>query len=70
MPLLIPYFRQQSFTEPPAMVHVVAREDVQWNRKLFKAPPLNVKPPVLELGPVGANLRKFPAAVSKPAQMQ
>jgi hypothetical protein len=28
------------------MVRVVAREDVQWNRPLFKAPPLNVKPPV------------------------
>lgn len=55
--LPIPYFRPQAFTEPPAMVRVLPREDVQWNRKLFKAPPLNVPPPVAGPAPFAANLR-------------
>ena len=58
VPFPIPYFRPQAFTEPPAMVRVVAWEDVQWNRKLFKAPPLNVQPPVEGPAPFSANLRK------------
>ncbi len=31
--------------EPPALVSVVARSDVMWNRPIFKAPPLVVNPP-------------------------
>ncbi len=45
-----PFIRPQLPTEPPALVHVVsAREDVLWNRPVFKAPPLNVRPPVIDL---------------------
>lgn len=31
--------------EPPALVRVVSRNDVQWNRPIFKAPPLAVPTP-------------------------
>jgi hypothetical protein len=30
--------------EPPAMVRTATREDVQWNRPIFKAPPLELHP--------------------------
>lgn len=30
--------------EPPAMVRVATREDVLWNRPVFKAPPLTLHP--------------------------
>lgn len=39
-----PYIRPQS--EPPALVRVVTREEVHWNRPMFKAPPLVVAPPI------------------------
>ncbi|MES1166872.1 MAG: hypothetical protein ABUL68_02620, partial [Pseudomonadota bacterium] len=55
----------QPFTEPPAMVRVVKREDVMWNRPTFKAPPLNVKPTVTPLTSFPANLRKLPSPANK-----
>ena len=58
VPFPIPYFRPQVFTEPPAMVRVVACEDVQWNRKLFKAPPLNFLPTAVSPDSFPTNLRK------------
>ncbi|HWA11321.1 MAG TPA: hypothetical protein VG838_17920 [Opitutaceae bacterium] len=63
-----PYFRPQAFTEPPAMVRVVAREDVQWNRKLFKAPPLNVQPNAANLAPFSTNLRRPAPPAAKSAR--
>ncbi len=36
--------RGQRTPEPPAMVSVVSRSDVMWNRPLFKAPPLVLDP--------------------------
>ena len=42
-----PFVRPQAATEPPALVRIVSREDVLWNRPVFKAPPLNVQPPVV-----------------------
>ena len=52
-----PFVRPQLNTEPPAVVYVVSRtEDVLWNRPVFKAPPLVVRPPVIDaksfVGPV------------------
>jgi len=44
----VPFTRPQPATEPPAMVRVVSREDVLWNRPVFKAPPLAVQPPVFD----------------------
>lgn len=32
---------------PPAIVRVVTREDVLWNRPVFRAPPLHVEPPAI-----------------------
>jgi hypothetical protein len=34
---------------PAAIVRTITREDVLWNRRIFKAPPLKVKPPVVDL---------------------
>ena len=38
----IPSFNPPPLPEPQATVRVVAREDVQWNRPIFKAPPLEL----------------------------
>ena len=43
-----PTVRPQAATEPPALVRVLSREDVMWNRRIFRAPPLNVRPPVFD----------------------
>lgn len=43
-----PFIRPQVATEPPAMVRVMSREDVLWNRPVFKAPPLVVQPPAID----------------------
>lgn len=45
----IPYIRPSAATEPPALVRVVTREDVLWNRPVFKAPPLAVQLPVFDV---------------------
>lgn len=37
----IPSFNPPPAPEPQASVCAVAREDVQWNRPIFKAPPLD-----------------------------
>jgi hypothetical protein len=37
-----PHFQQKPASEPPAMVRSATREDVQWNRPIFKAPPLEL----------------------------
>lgn len=43
-----PFVRPQVATEPPALVRHVSREDVLWNRPVFKAPPLVVRPPKID----------------------
>jgi hypothetical protein len=43
-----PFVRPQAATEPAALVRVLSREDVLWNRPVFKAPPLVVRPPALD----------------------
>jgi hypothetical protein len=53
-----PFVYPQSATEPPALVRVVAREEVQWNRPVFKAPPLKVPPPASVVGPFFIGPRK------------
>lgn len=42
MPFPIPSFNPPPAPEPHAQVRTVAREDVQWNRPIFKAPPLEL----------------------------
>ena len=44
--------------EPPAFVRVVSRADVTWNRPVFKAPPLEVVPPKLDVGSVADEFRR------------
>ncbi len=38
----------QTFDEQPALVQKVNREDVMWNRPVFRAPPLKITPPDVE----------------------
>jgi len=59
MHLPLPFSRPQLPTEPPALVRKIAREDVewsQWNRPVFKAPPLNVKPPLVDVASLAADV--------------
>jgi hypothetical protein len=45
MNIPIPHFRPTPIPDnPPAMVRVMGREDVLWNRPIFKAPPLELNP--------------------------
>lgn len=41
----VTHFPNRSGRETPAAVLVLTREDVQWNRPVFRAPPLQVVPP-------------------------
>lgn len=44
MNLPVSNFQPKNLPEPPAMVRSALREDVLWNRPVFKAPPLDIKP--------------------------
>jgi hypothetical protein len=44
--------------EPPAMVSVMPRSDVLWNRPVFKAPPLEVAIPKFDVQSVADDLRR------------
>lgn len=44
MPFPVPQFRPPPLPEPAPVVRVVAREDVTWNRPIFRAPVLEVHP--------------------------
>lgn len=39
------HFQPPPVREVPAIVRILKREDVQWNRPVFRAPPLVVKLP-------------------------
>ncbi len=41
------------------MVRVVARSDVMWDRPLFKAPPLVIKPPKVDATVLAEDLRRL-----------
>lgn len=43
----IPFNRPPAAAEPPAFVRVISRSDVQWNRPVFKAPPLAEPTPLV-----------------------
>lgn len=59
MPFPIPFHNTPAEEAPPAIVRVLTRDDVVWNRPLFRAPPLNVLPPL-------ADVAEFARAVRKP----
>jgi len=39
------FIRPQLFDDKPAIIQMVTRDDVLWNRPVFRAPPLQVAPP-------------------------
>ena len=45
----LPFVRSQPPPDVPAIVRAFSRNDVQWNRPVFKAPPLRVEPPVRDV---------------------
>ena len=57
-----PVIRPQPAHEPPALVRVVSREDVMWDRPIFRAPPLRVKPPAVDLTMFGVDVRDTAAS--------
>jgi hypothetical protein len=54
----IPNFHPKSEPEPAAMVRTVAREDVLWNRPVFKAPPLELHPQAFDVAALAQDLRR------------
>jgi hypothetical protein len=44
MSIVPPQFRPPPLPDPTPVVRVVAREEVGWDRPLFRAPPLEVYP--------------------------
>jgi hypothetical protein len=58
MPFPVPFIRPQVAQEPPAFVRVVSRSDVAWNRRVFRAPPLDVPPPAVSITPKAAEATK------------
>ncbi len=58
MHLPLPFVRPQLPSDPPALVRVMSREDVQWSRPVFKAPPLEVAPPLDDVAQLAADVRK------------
>ena len=56
MTLPINYQRPPQIADKPPIIRYVTREDVTWNRPIFRAPPLSVAVPVIdasELRPTG-----------------
>jgi hypothetical protein len=58
MPFPTPCDDSQSARTPVAIVRVLAREDMLWDRPIFKAPPLQVVPPVADLAELARAVRK------------
>lgn len=48
MPIPLPNFRLQLPAEKPAIVQMVTREDMIWNRPIFRAPPLRINAPAVD----------------------
>jgi hypothetical protein len=57
----VPFVRPSITPERVAMVKVLSREDVIWNRPdryFFKAPPLQVRPPLEDVAELAAERRR------------
>ena len=62
MPLIpLPFIRPQAAAERPPMVRYVGREDVLWNRPVFKAPPLRLSRSTRDIQALGEELRRIGA---------
>ena len=55
----VPNIHQKPIPEPAAMVRTVAREDVLWNRPVFKAPPLELHPEAFDATILAQDLRRI-----------
>ena len=55
----VTYLRPQVPAEPPAMVRTVGREDVLWNRPVFKAPRLELHLKQLDAERLAEDLRQI-----------
>lgn len=59
MTFTIPFVsRPYAAPDPPAIVQTVARDDVQWNRPIFKAPPLDLHPKLFDATVFAEDLRQ------------
>jgi hypothetical protein len=54
----IPPYQLKPDPQPPAMVRAAIREDVQWNRPIFKAPPLQLHPETFDFSLFAQELRR------------
>ena len=52
-------FHPQPDTAPQAMVSTATREDVQWNRRIFKAPPLELHPQAFDAKIFAQDVRRI-----------
>ena len=59
MPLDVPFHSQPPASASSALVRTFTRQDVLWDRPIFKAPPLVVEPPL-------ADLKEFAIAMRRP----
>jgi hypothetical protein len=59
MHLSIPNPHPKPEPEPPAMVRTVTREDVMWNRPIFKAPPLELRPQTFDARIFAEDLKRI-----------
>lgn len=67
MHLPVPFVRPQITDHPSAMVRVVSHEEIAWHspaRHVFKAPPLNVRPPLADVAALAAERRRELSLVS------
>ncbi len=55
---LPPPMDHQTPANAPAIVRVLAREDVVWNRPVFKAPPLEIVPPIGDISELVLAIRR------------
>jgi hypothetical protein len=49
---------QQPGANPPAIVQAATREDVQWCRRIFKAPPLELHPQAFDAKIFAQDIRR------------
>jgi hypothetical protein len=55
----VPDSHPKPATEPPALIRNATREDVLWNRPIFKAPPLELHPQAFDAEMFAQDLRKI-----------
>jgi len=61
MPLDVPFHSQQPASAPSAIVRTFNRQDMLWDRPVFKAPPLTVQPPIADLKELALATRRTDA---------